>query len=113
MGRAVQCYVYDMTGGMAKTLGRLAGLDMEGIWHSSLVFGGVEHFYGEHLDAYMDVCLHWHTCQLQHVRYAEHLKVHWVLTLLALCTVPFRIALASALYHHAASQSTTCHKAQP
>lgn len=46
-GEKVQLYVYDLSGGMARQLSpMLLGKQVEGIWHTGLVVGGVEHFYG-------------------------------------------------------------------
>ena len=46
-GSLVQLYVYDLSGGMARSLsGALLGHQIEGIWHTSVVVRGTEHYFG-------------------------------------------------------------------
>jgi hypothetical protein len=46
-GELVQLYVYDLSGGIARTLSRsLLGQQVDGVWHTAVVVGGVEHFFG-------------------------------------------------------------------
>eukprot|EP00195_Chlamydomonas_chlamydogama_P013900 CAMPEP_0202902562 /NCGR_PEP_ID=MMETSP1392-20130828/16921_1 /ASSEMBLY_ACC=CAM_ASM_000868 /TAXON_ID=225041 /ORGANISM="Chlamydomonas chlamydogama, Strain SAG 11-48b" /LENGTH=239 /DNA_ID=CAMNT_0049589343 /DNA_START=132 /DNA_END=853 /DNA_ORIENTATION=+ len=46
-GEKVQLYVYDLTQGMARALSpMLLGKQIEGVWHTGVVVGGVEHFFG-------------------------------------------------------------------
>ncbi|XP_016665000.1 desumoylating isopeptidase 1-like [Acyrthosiphon pisum] len=46
-GEEVQLYVYDLTGGMAKTLGQsLLQKNIEGIWHTAIIVFGKEYFFG-------------------------------------------------------------------
>ncbi|EME47746.1 hypothetical protein DOTSEDRAFT_86165 [Dothistroma septosporum NZE10] len=43
----VQLYVYDLTRGMARMLSQqYLGIQIDAVYHTSLVFGGVEYFYG-------------------------------------------------------------------
>lgn len=43
----VQLYVYDLTRGMAKAMSQqLLAIHIEAVYHTSLVFGGVEYFFG-------------------------------------------------------------------
>jgi len=47
MGFAVQLYIYDLSQGMARTLGQqLIGRPLEGIWHTAVVVHGKEYFFG-------------------------------------------------------------------
>lgn len=44
----VQLYVYDLTKGMARTMSKaLTGIQIDGVWHTSLVFQGIEYFFGQ------------------------------------------------------------------
>eukprot|EP00096_Caligus_rogercresseyi_P007093 TRINITY_DN2448_c0_g1_i1.p1 TRINITY_DN2448_c0_g1~~TRINITY_DN2448_c0_g1_i1.p1 ORF type:complete len:434 (+),score=123.00 TRINITY_DN2448_c0_g1_i1:175-1476(+) len=43
---SVELYIYDLSGGLAKNLGSSFGLDIDGIWHTSIVVYGVEWFFG-------------------------------------------------------------------
>ncbi|KAK8219968.1 hypothetical protein M8818_000384 [Zalaria obscura] len=44
----VQLYVYDLTRGMARTMSRsLLGIQIDAVYHTSLVFNGVEYFFGQ------------------------------------------------------------------
>ncbi|GAX84150.1 hypothetical protein CEUSTIGMA_g11573.t1 [Chlamydomonas eustigma] len=46
----VQLYIYDLTQGMAKVMSpMLLGKQIEGVWHTAVVVGGVEHFFGHGL----------------------------------------------------------------
>ncbi|KAE9530903.1 hypothetical protein AGLY_011365 [Aphis glycines] len=46
-GEEVVLYVYDLTGGMAKTLGQtLLQKNIEGIWHTAIIVFGKEYFFG-------------------------------------------------------------------
>ncbi|ORY74499.1 PPPDE putative peptidase domain-domain-containing protein, partial [Leucosporidium creatinivorum] len=48
MAEPIQLYVYDLSNGLARTLGpQLIGKPLEGIWHTSLVLFGLEVFYGQ------------------------------------------------------------------
>lgn len=41
MKQKVTLNVYDLTNGMAKVFGRqMIGMDVEGVWHSGVVFNG-------------------------------------------------------------------------
>ncbi|GAB7354153.1 hypothetical protein MBLNU459_g4711t1 [Dothideomycetes sp. NU459] len=43
----VQLFVYDLTRGMARLMSRgLLGIQLDAVYHTSLVFGGVEYFFG-------------------------------------------------------------------
>ena len=43
----VELYVYDLTRGMARSMSRqFLGFQIDGVWHTSLVFGNVEYFFG-------------------------------------------------------------------
>lgn len=43
----VQLYVYDLTRGMARSMSRqLVGIQIDAVYHTSLVFGGIEYFFG-------------------------------------------------------------------
>lgn len=43
----VQLYVYDLSGGMARTLSpALLGQQIDGVWHTSIVLRGQEYFFG-------------------------------------------------------------------
>lgn len=42
----VQLYVYDLSRGMAKQFGPMLGIQLDGIWHTSIVVGGEEIYYG-------------------------------------------------------------------
>lgn len=43
----VQLYVYDLTRGMAKAMSQqLLGIHIEAVYHTSLVFNGIEYFFG-------------------------------------------------------------------
>ncbi len=48
MGHKVELYIYDLSGGMAKSLLPMLGLnfDLEGVWHTAIVVHGLEWFYG-------------------------------------------------------------------
>jgi len=47
MGFPVQLYIYDLSQGMARTLGQqLIGRPLEGIWHTAVVVHGKEYFFG-------------------------------------------------------------------
>ncbi|KAK9474250.1 PPPDE putative peptidase domain-containing protein [Dipodascopsis tothii] len=44
---SVQLYVYDLSKGLAKQMSlALVGKQIDGVWHTSVVHGGVEYFYG-------------------------------------------------------------------
>ncbi|XP_025200789.1 uncharacterized protein LOC112598510 isoform X4 [Melanaphis sacchari] len=46
-GEEVLLYVYDLTGGMAKSLGQtLLQKNIEGIWHTAIIVFGKEYFFG-------------------------------------------------------------------
>lgn len=46
-GEKVQLHVYDLTGGMAMQMSpMLLGRQIDGVWHSGVVVGGVEYFFG-------------------------------------------------------------------
>ncbi|XP_060839127.1 uncharacterized protein LOC132920630 isoform X3 [Rhopalosiphum padi] len=46
-GEEVVLYVYDLTGGMAKSLGQsLLQKNIEGIWHTAIIVFGKEYFFG-------------------------------------------------------------------
>lgn len=46
-GEVVQLYVYDLSRGMASALSpALLGQQIDGIWHTSVVIGGEEHYFG-------------------------------------------------------------------
>lgn len=46
-GMDIQLYVYDLTQGMARTMSRqLVGIQIDAVYHTSLVFGGIEYFFG-------------------------------------------------------------------
>jgi len=43
----VQLYVYDLSQGLARMMSQgLLGIHIDAVYHTSLVFGGVEYFYG-------------------------------------------------------------------
>ncbi|WPG98775.1 Hypothetical protein R9X50_00157100 [Acrodontium crateriforme] len=43
----VQLYVYDLTHGMARSMSRpLLGIQIDAVYHTSLVFGNIEYFFG-------------------------------------------------------------------
>ncbi|EFN54733.1 hypothetical protein CHLNCDRAFT_13697, partial [Chlorella variabilis] len=43
----VQLYIYDLSGGMARSLSQmLLGRQIEAIYHTSIVVGGMEHYFG-------------------------------------------------------------------
>lgn len=43
----VQLYVYDLSGGVARSLSHaLLGHQIDGIWHTSVVVRGIEHYFG-------------------------------------------------------------------
>ena len=43
----VQLYVYDLSGGVARSLSQaLLGQQIDGIWHTSVVVRGIEHYFG-------------------------------------------------------------------
>jgi len=47
MGFKVQVYIYDLTQGMARSLGpALLGWPLEGVWHTAIVVYGKEYFFG-------------------------------------------------------------------
>jgi len=47
MGFKVQVYIYDLTQGMARTLGpALIGRPLDGVWHTAVVVYGREYFFG-------------------------------------------------------------------
>jgi len=47
MGFKVQVYIYDLTQGMARSLGpALLGRPLEGVWHTAIVVYGKEYFFG-------------------------------------------------------------------
>jgi len=47
MGYKVQVYIYDLTQGMARSLGpALLGRPLDGVWHTAIVVYGKEYFYG-------------------------------------------------------------------
>jgi len=47
MGYKVQVYIYDLTQGMARTMGpALIGRPLDGVWHTAVVVFGKEYFYG-------------------------------------------------------------------
>ncbi|KAL3161796.1 hypothetical protein ABBQ38_008888 [Trebouxia sp. C0009 RCD-2024] len=46
-GEKVQLYVYDLSNGLARQLSpMLLNKQIDGIWHTSIVVGGLEYFYG-------------------------------------------------------------------
>jgi len=47
MGFKVQVYIYDLTQGMARTMGpALIGRPLDGVWHTAVVVYGKEYFFG-------------------------------------------------------------------
>jgi len=47
MGNPVKVYIYDLTNGMAKTLGpALIGRPLDGVWHTAVVVYGREYYFG-------------------------------------------------------------------
>jgi len=47
MGYKVQVYIYDLTQGMARTMGpALIGRPLDGVWHTGVVVYGKEYFFG-------------------------------------------------------------------
>jgi len=47
MGYKVQVYIYDLTQGMARTMGpALIGRPLDGVWHTAVVVYGKEYFFG-------------------------------------------------------------------
>ncbi|QIW95130.1 hypothetical protein AMS68_000648 [Peltaster fructicola] len=43
----VQLYVYDLTRGMARNMSRqLLGIQIDAVYHTAIVFGGIEYFFG-------------------------------------------------------------------
>jgi len=47
MGYKVQVYIYDLTQGMARTMGpALIGRPLDGVWHTAVVVFGKEYFFG-------------------------------------------------------------------
>ncbi|KAI7178759.1 hypothetical protein KC316_g9592, partial [Hortaea werneckii] len=43
----VQLYVYDLTHGMARQMSQqLLGFKIDAVYHTSLVFNGIEYFFG-------------------------------------------------------------------
>ena len=47
MAFPVTLYIYDLTQGMARTLGPVVGLhDLEGVWHTAIVVHDTEIFFG-------------------------------------------------------------------
>ena len=51
-GREVTLHVYDLSQGMAKQLSKaLTGHQIDGIWHSGVVVGGIEYYWGGELIA--------------------------------------------------------------
>jgi len=47
MGFKVQVYIYDLTQGMARTMGpALIGRPLDGVWHTAVVVFGKEYFFG-------------------------------------------------------------------
>lgn len=43
----VELYVYDLTRGMARTMSRqFLGIQIDAVYHTSLVFAGIEYFFG-------------------------------------------------------------------
>jgi len=47
MGYKVQVYIYDLTQGMARSLGpALLGRPLDGVWHTAIVVYGKEYFFG-------------------------------------------------------------------
>ncbi|KAG2500934.1 hypothetical protein HYH03_000759 [Edaphochlamys debaryana] len=46
-GEKVKLHVYDLTNGMARSLSpMLLGRQIDGVWHTGVVVGGVEYFFG-------------------------------------------------------------------
>lgn len=46
-GQAVELYIYDLTRGLARQYSPfLLGKQIEGVWHTSVVVDGVEHYFG-------------------------------------------------------------------
>jgi hypothetical protein len=44
----VQLYVYDLTRGMARSMSRqFLGIQIDAVYHTALVFGNVEYFFGQ------------------------------------------------------------------
>lgn len=44
----VQLYVYDLTRGMARAMSQqFLGIQIDAVYHTALVFGGVEYFFGQ------------------------------------------------------------------
>ncbi|KFM28994.1 Desumoylating isopeptidase 1 [Auxenochlorella protothecoides] len=51
-GEAVQLYVYDLSRGLAKVFSpMLLDKTIEGVWHTSIVVGGTEYFYGHGINS--------------------------------------------------------------
>ena len=47
MAYPVEVFIYDLSQGMAKTLGPSLGLpNLEGVWHTSIVVHGTEFYFG-------------------------------------------------------------------
>jgi len=43
----VELYVYDLSRGMARSMSMsFIGIQIDAVYHTSLVFGGVEYFFG-------------------------------------------------------------------
>jgi hypothetical protein len=48
IGTPVQLYVYDLSNGLASAMSQMIlGRQIEGVWHTAIVFGGVEYFFGQ------------------------------------------------------------------
>lgn len=47
IGELVQLYIYDLSAGLARSLSpSLLGMQIDGIWHTSIVVGGLEYYFG-------------------------------------------------------------------
>ncbi|EME86473.1 uncharacterized protein MYCFIDRAFT_84605 [Pseudocercospora fijiensis CIRAD86] len=43
----IELYVYDLTRGMARAMSRqFLGVQIDAVYHTALVFGGIEYFFG-------------------------------------------------------------------
>jgi len=46
MSFPVELYIYDLSGGLARQFAPMFGLDIDGVWHTSIVVHGMEVFFG-------------------------------------------------------------------
>lgn len=46
MSFPVELYIYDLSGGLAMQFAPMFGLDIKGVWHTSIVVHGTEVFFG-------------------------------------------------------------------